>query len=209
MDEFDLYEQKLNLIFDSRGGLEDYHDRETSISLIIGILIKNRKKNDLSKEDVCNFLDIVLTHKFKFVYNEIVHVKNCLSKELQQHPVLTEYLGHKLLQHKLVNTQLGPGEFFFTFFDIDTTLGIAPNLDYDIRREINGKKERIENKSSYSSFVKKEVLETILNKRDSLLVIKFTNKPTAVKPFSNAKYKMCKVENIHEQLNYNGKGLKF
>ena len=209
MDEFDLYEQKLNLIFDSRGGLEDYHDRDWAIYLLAGALIGNRKDNNLSTEEVCNFLDIVLNHNFNFVYNKTVKFNDCLSKKIQQHPVFTDKLGKFLLQFKLVNVQLGPGEFFITFFDTSTTIGIGPGLDYDIRREINGKKERIENKSAATNYIKIEQVEKIKKERDSILVAKVPNDQNSKTNFSRSEYRMCKVENIDEQFNYDGEGLRF
>lgn len=158
--------------------------------------------NHLNTSDIISFLQVVQQHSMHPLTDDgkLHCVRLLINNDVAEHPLykLTE---HPLMYFKPGNTQVGPGEFFFCFYDKDSTYGVDNVSGYDIKlHDIT-----TEMKSLGSNFTTPEQLDKYADsdKVDRLLVVKPVS--DAEKPLKRSKYVCCDTKLWREVFTHKGK----
>lgn len=100
---------------------------------LTGIFCGAAYSNDLTTFDILEFLDLVQDHKIVGVVDngKCSQVMDLISKDITDHVLyfITEFT---LMKYKPASVQVGPGEFFFCFYDCDSVFGIDNQAGFDI-----------------------------------------------------------------------------
>lgn len=100
---------------------------------LTGIFCGSAYEHDLETADVVSFFDLVEEHYITDIVatGELSNVADLIDAEITSHPLytITEYT---LMKYKPGNVQVGPGEFFFCFYDRGSVFGIDPTAGFDI-----------------------------------------------------------------------------
>lgn len=144
---------------------------------LTGIFCGSAHENDLSTKDVVEYLDLVEVHEITNVNDsgKLSNVAELIDPKIVNHPLyhITEFT---LMNYKPGNVQVGPGEFFFCFYDRGSVFGIDNQSGYDVVLDST----TTELKKLGSNFTTPELFDKYAEspKVDRLLV---------VKPVSNAR----------------------
>lgn len=100
---------------------------------LTGILCGAAYENDLRDADIGTFLNMVKVHELNPVRDDgkLHNVSDLIDLEILNHP-LYRILEFTLMNYKPGNVQVGPGEFFFCFFDRNSVFGIDNQAGYDV-----------------------------------------------------------------------------
>ena len=100
---------------------------------LTGIFCGAAYENDLNTDDVVSFFDMVENHYITGmdVTGKLSDVASLISLDIVSHPLynITEFT---LMNYKPGNVQVGPGEFFFCFYDRGSAFGIDNTAGYDV-----------------------------------------------------------------------------
>jgi hypothetical protein len=106
---------------------------EVFVQELTGIICGAAHINDIKMSDVKDFL---ISTKYHMIWNidtsgELVEVADLIHSDIINNPMynLTE---RTLMTYKPGSVQVGPGEFFFCFYDKDSRFGIDNQAGYDI-----------------------------------------------------------------------------
>lgn len=144
---------------------------------LTGIFCGAAYENDLNTHDTLTFFDLVEDHYINDINltGKLCDVKDLISQDIVNHPLyyITE---STLMNYKPGNVQVGPGEFFFCFYDRGSTFGIDNMSGYDVITD----NVTTEMKKLGSNFTTPELFDKYAasNAVQRLLI---------VKPISNAK----------------------
>lgn len=144
---------------------------------LTGIFCGSAHENDLSTKDVIEYLDLVEVNEITNLNDsgKLCNVADLISPTIVNHPLykITEFT---LMNYKPGNVQVGPGEFFFCFYDRGSVFGIDNQAGYDV--VVDGTTTEL--KKLGSNFTTPELFDKYADspKVDRLLV---------VKPVSNAR----------------------
>jgi hypothetical protein len=169
---------------------------------LAGIFCGVSHSNGLSTEHIVSFLESVKHHTMHSLSDDgKMHcVRLLINNDVAEHPLykLTE---HPLMYFKPGNTQVGPGEFFFCFYDKDSTYGVDNVSGFDIKLH----NVTTEMKSYGSNFTTPELLDKYADsdKVDRLLVVKPVS--DAERPQQRSKYVCCDTTRWREVFTHKGK----
>lgn len=169
---------------------------------LAGIFCGVSHANGLCTEHIISFLESVKHHSMHSLSDDgNMHcVRLLINNDVAEHPLykLTE---HPLMYFKPGNTQVGPGEFFFCFYDKDSTYGVDNVSGFDIKLH----NVTTEMKSYGSNFTTPELLDKYADsdKVDRLLVVKPVS--DAARPNKRSKYVCCDTTRWREVFTHKGK----
>lgn len=175
----EIYE-RVDAFLQTREGLanpKNVQDYVWFVRELTGILCGAGHEHDLETSDVLWFLDMVETHEIRDLNDDgkLHDVEDLIADHITAHPLyhITEFT---LMNYKPGNVQVGPGEFFFCFYDRGSVFGIDNQAGYDIVTD----RHTTELKKLGSNFTDSDLFDKYADspKVDRLLV---------VKPVSNAK----------------------
>ena len=144
---------------------------------LTGIFCGAAYENDLDTESVITYFDMVENHYITDIVDNgnLSNVCGLVDNKITSHPLyyITEFT---LMNYKPGNVQVGPGEFFFCFYDRGSVFGIDNSAGYDVVTD----GVTTEMKKLGSNFTSPELFDKYAASMavDRLLVIK---------PVSNAK----------------------
>lgn len=100
---------------------------------LTGIFCGASYEHELQTADVINFLDLVQDHAIQGIdlSGKMVDVEDLIDASIVSHQLyhITEYA---LMNYKPGSVQVGPGEFFFCFYDKNSTFGIDGTAGFDV-----------------------------------------------------------------------------
>lgn len=100
---------------------------------LTGIFCGAAYENDLDTNSVVEFLDMVENHYITDidVSGKLKDVADLISLDIISHPLynITEFT---LMSYKPGSVQVGPGEFFFCFYDRGSVFGIDSQAGFDV-----------------------------------------------------------------------------
>lgn len=100
---------------------------------LAGIFSGAAHEHDLDTQDVIDFFDMVETHEISNIITDgkLHQVSDLIAGAIVNHP-LYEITEFTLMNYKPGNVQVGPGEFFFCFYDAGSVFGIDNQAGYDV-----------------------------------------------------------------------------
>ena len=100
---------------------------------LTGIFCGASYENDLNTHDTLKFFDLVEDNYITNINltGKLCNVADLINQDIINHPLynITEFT---LMNYKPGNVQVGPGEFFFCFYDKGSTFGIDNMAGYDV-----------------------------------------------------------------------------
>jgi len=100
---------------------------------LTGIFCGAAYENDLNTDDTLKFFDLVEDHYINDINltGKLCNVEDLIASDIVDHPLyhITEFT---LMNYKPGNVQVGPGEFFFCFYDRGSTFGIDNMAGFDV-----------------------------------------------------------------------------
>ncbi len=144
---------------------------------LTGIFCGAAFEHDLDTGSVLNFFDLVERHEIKNVNTSgaMCNVSDLIDSFVTDHP-LYEITEFTLMNYKPGNVQVGPGEFFFCFYDAGSTFGIDNQAGYDVITDCT----TTEFKKLGSNFTSPELFDGYAASED-------VDRLLVIKPVSNAK----------------------
>ena len=108
-------------------------DYQWFVRELTGILCGAAYENNLTDYDISDFLLMSKVHELKPLQDDgkLHNVADLISDEILNHP-LYFILEFTLMNYKPGNVQVGPGEFFFCFFDCSSVFGIDNQAGFDV-----------------------------------------------------------------------------
>lgn len=152
---------------------------------LTGIFCGAAYENGLSTDDIISFFDDVQVHEINAIdtSGKLTDVSNLISDKIVLNPLyyITEFT---LMNYKPGNVQVGPGEFFFCFYDAGSVFGIDNQAGFDVITD----NTTTEFKKLGSNFTDAELFDKYAASEDvdRLLVIKPVS--NAKKPAMRSKY---------------------
>ncbi len=144
---------------------------------LTGIFCGAAYENDLSTDKTLTFFDLVEDHYINDINltGKLCNVEDLIGRDIVDHPLyhITEFT---LMNYKPGNVQVGPGEFFFCFYDRGSTFGIDNMAGYDVITD----SVTTEMKKLGSNFTTPELF-------DKYAASDAVQRLLVVKPISNAK----------------------
>jgi hypothetical protein len=169
---------------------------------LTGIFCGAAFEHELDTKDIVEFLDLVRFHTIDDINTsgELVDVADLISTSVLMHP-LYEITEFTLMNYKPGKVQVGPGEFFFCFYDSNSTFGIDNQAGYDVITD----NVTTEFKTLGSNFTDPELLDGYANSPyvDRLLVVKPVS--NAKKPLLRSRYACVRTEKWREAFTHTGK----
>lgn len=180
MMDYSLVYGEVDEFLQTREGLanpKQKQDYTWFVRELTGILCGTAYENGLGDVEIVNFLSQVKNHVLKPLQDDgLLHnVSSLIDEGIVNNPMYN-LLEFTLMNYKPGNVQVGPGEFFFCFFDRDSIFGIDNQAGYDIKIDDTN----TELKKLGSNFTDPELFDEYQqsSKVDRLMI---------VKPVSNAR----------------------
>lgn len=180
MIDYSVVYNRVDGFLQTREGLanpKNAQDYPIFVRELTGIFCGAAHEHDLSTYDICTFLATVQTHEITNIDDSgnLSEVSNLIDNDITNHPLysITEYA---LMNYKPGNVQVGPGEFFFCFYDRGSVFGIDNLAGYDIVTD----GQPTELKKLGSNFTDAELF-------DKYAECPKVNRLLVIKPVSNAK----------------------
>ena len=151
---------------------------------LTGIFCGAAHENDLDTGSVLNFFDLVERHEIKSINTsgKLENVSTLIDAFITDHP-LYEITEFTLMNYKPGNVQVGPGEFFFCFYDAGSTFGIDNQAGFDVVTDGT----TTEMKKLGSNFTDAELFDKYAESDD-------VDRLLVIKPVSNAKKPMIRSQ---------------
>ena len=169
---------------------------------LTGIFCGAAFEHDLDTDDITEFLNLVRFATIDDINTsgELVEVADLISTNILMHP-LYEITEFTLMNYKPGKVQVGPGEFFFCFYDSNSTFGIDNQAGYDVITD----NVTTEFKTLGSNFTDPELLDGYAASPDvdRLLVVKPVS--NAKKPKIRSRYACVRTEKWREAFTHTGK----
>lgn len=136
MIDYSVVYNRVDSFLQTREGLanpKNAQDYPIFVRELTGIFCGAAHEHDLNTQDITTFLTTVQTHEITNINDTgaLCEVSSLISDHITCHPLytITEYA---LMNYKPGNVQVGPGEFFFCFYDRGSVFGIDNLAGYDI-----------------------------------------------------------------------------
>ena len=169
---------------------------------LTGIFCGAGYEHELCTDDIINYFDFVQEHEIKNIVctGELSNVSDLISNDITDHPLynITEFT---LMNYKPGNVQVGPGEFFFCFYDKGSVFGIDNQAGYDVVTDCT----TTEFKKLGSNFTTPELFDKYAASEevDRLLVIKPVS--NAKKPAMRSQYACTHTKSWRTAFTHRGK----
>lgn len=180
MINYSVVYNRVDEFLQSREGLcnpKNAQDYPIFVRELTGIFCGAAHENGLTTEDITMFLTMAQVHEIVGIVDngKLNGVSDLISNGITSHPLytITEYA---LMNYKPGNVQVGPGEFFFCFYDRGSVFGIDNLAGYDIVTDA----QPTELKKLGSNFTDAELF-------DKYAECPKVNRLLVIKPVSNAK----------------------
>lgn len=180
MIDYSIVYTKVDEFLQTREGLacpKNKQDYNLFLRELTGIFCGVAHENYLKTNDVVAYLEMVKHHEIQDINTtgELLPIGDLISLDVRNHPLykLTEYI---LMYYKPGNVQVGPGEFFFCFYDRGSVFGIDNTAGYDVVTD----GVPTEFKKLGSNFTDPELFDKYAASED-------VDRLLVVKPVSNAK----------------------
>lgn len=136
MIDYGTVYQRVDSFLQTREGLANpkkAQDYVWFVRELTGIFCGAAFEHDMDTGTILNFFDLVERHEITDVdtSGKLVDVSNLIDDFITSHP-LYEITEFTLMNYKPGNVQVGPGEFFFCFYDAGSTFGIDNQAGFDI-----------------------------------------------------------------------------
>ena len=136
MIDYGTVYQRVDSFLQSREGLANpkkVQDYVWFVRELTGIFCGAAFEHDMNTDDVVEFFDMVQDHEISGIdtSGRLVDVADLIDTDILTHP-LYEITEFTLMNYKPGNVQVGPGEFFFCFYDVGSTFGIDNQAGFDI-----------------------------------------------------------------------------
>jgi hypothetical protein len=136
MIDYGTVYQRVDSFLQTREGLANpkkAQDYVWFVRELTGIFCGAAFEHDMDTGTILNFFDLVERHEISNVdtSGQLVDVSNLIDDFITSHP-LYEITEFTLMNYKPGNVQVGPGEFFFCFYDAGSTFGIDNQAGFDI-----------------------------------------------------------------------------
>jgi len=136
MIDYGTVYQRVDSFLQTREGLANpkkAQDYVWFVRELTGIFCGAAFEHDMDTGTILNFFDLVERHEISNVdtSGQLVNVSNLIDDFITSHP-LYEITEFTLMNYKPGNVQVGPGEFFFCFYDAGSTFGIDNQAGFDI-----------------------------------------------------------------------------
>lgn len=188
MINYSVVYNRIDEFLQTREGLsnpKNSQDYTWFVRELTGIFCGAAHENSMCTEDITQFLSLVQVHEINGICDDgrLNEVSDLISGAITDHPLyyITEFT---LMNYKPGNVQVGPGEFFFCFYDRGSVFGIDNMAGFDIVTDDTP----TELKKLGSNFTNAELFDKYAEspKVNRLLVIKpVTN---AKKPIKRSQY---------------------
>lgn len=163
----------------------------TIIAEITGLICNRAFVNGFTGSDVIEFLDIVKTHKINKTTCEArwYDIKELVSTELANNALFFA-LEADLMDYRPGKAQIGPGEFFFCFFDCNSEFSVSSTCGYDVevgnvKMEFKKVGTNFTSDAKFDEYAEKGIVEQLV----------------VVKPVSNAKKPKARTQVIFADIN--------
>ena len=120
----------VNKIVNNRNGMPSKFETD-----VAGIFCSVGYEHNISGELIVDYLKKVLNHRLKPInFNgKLNDISGLINDEILYHRSDLFKLTEKfLVLCKPGNVQAGPGEFLLCFYDVGSTFGVSPTLNYDV-----------------------------------------------------------------------------
>lgn len=195
----------IDFFLQSREGLANPKKQQDYVWFVrelTGIFCGAGYEHDLETSDITDFLDLVYYHTIDDMdtSGKLVDVSDLISTDVLMHP-LYEITEFTLMNYKPGKVQVGPGEFFFCFYDSNSTFGIDNQAGYDIIVD----RKATEMKTLGTNFTDPDLLDGYAASPDveRLLVVKPVS--NAKKPLIRSQYVCIRTEDWREVFTHKGK----
>lgn len=136
MIDYGTVYQRVDSFLQTREGLANpkkAQDYVWFVRELTGIFCGAAFEHDMDTGTILNFFDLVERHEISNVdtSGQLVDVSNLIDDFITSHP-LYEITEFTLMNYKPGNVQVGPGEFFFCFYDAGSTFGIDNQAGFDV-----------------------------------------------------------------------------
>lgn len=169
---------------------------------LTGIFCGAGYEHDLDTGSILNFFDLVERHEIKNINTsgQLSNVSDLIDDFVTDHPLyqITEFT---LMNYKPGNVQVGPGEFFFCFYDSGSVFGIDNQAGFDVITD----NTTTEFKKLGSNFTDPELFDKYAESDDvdRLLVIKPVS--NARKPLVRSQYACIATTDWRKAFYHRGK----
>lgn len=169
---------------------------------LTGIFCGAAFEHDLYTDDVIDFFNMVQEHEIENIdtSGRLSDVADLIAPEILSHPLynITEFT---LMNYKPGSVQVGPGEFFFCFYDRGSIFGIDNQAGFDVVTD----NTTTEMKKLGSNFTNPELFDKYAESEDvdRLLVIKPVS--NAKKPLIRSQYACIETTNWRKAFYHRGK----
>lgn len=196
---------RIDSFLQTREGLaspKNKQDYNLFLRELCGIFCGVAHENDLNTDSVVQFIDLVQDHEITGINDsgKLSNVSDLIDSAIVEHPLyqLTEYI---LMYYKPGNVQVGPGEFFFCFYDRGSVFGIDNTAGYDIITD----GITTEFKKLGSNFTTPELFDKYGASADvdRLMVIKPVS--NAARPTIRSQYACIEAANWRQAFTHSGK----
>lgn len=205
MIDYGAVNQAVTEFLKTRDGLSNPKKPKSFVSFVrglTGILCGVSYTNDLDTKDILSFLEEVRDHEMYSLNNDgKMHcVSTLINSNVLAHP-LYELTERDIMQYKPGSNQVGPGEFFFCFYDKNSTYGIDNTNGFDILLHQLAWELKTLNTNLTSPELFDHYAES--DKVDRLLVVKPVS--DADKPQQRSKYVCCDTKLWRDVFTHRGK----
>lgn len=136
MIDYGTVYERVDSFLQTREGLanpKNSQDYVWFVRELTGIFCGAAYEYKLDTGSILNFFDLVERHVIKNVNadGKLSNVSDLIDSFITDHP-LYEITEFTLMNYKPGNVQVGPGEFFFCFYDANSTFGIDNQAGFDV-----------------------------------------------------------------------------
>ena len=136
MIDYGTVYQRVDSFLQTREGLANpkkAQDYVWFVRELTGIFCGAAFEHDMNTGTILNFFDLVERHEITDLdtSGQLSEVGDLIDPFITEHPLynITEFT---LMNYKPGNVQVGPGEFFFCFYDAGSTFGIDNQAGFDV-----------------------------------------------------------------------------
>jgi len=136
MIDYGTVYQRVDSFLQTREGLANpkkAQDYVWFVRELTGIFCGAAFEHDMDTGTILNFFDLVERHEITDLdtSGQLSEVGDLIDDFITSHP-LYEITEFTLMNYKPGNVQVGPGEFFFCFYDAGSTFGIDNQAGFDV-----------------------------------------------------------------------------
>jgi hypothetical protein len=205
MIDYGTVYQRVDSFLQTREGLANpkkAQDYVWFVRELTGIFCGAAFEHDLGTGSILNFFDLVERHEIKNLNTtgQLSEVGDLIDPFITEHP-LYEITEFTLMNYKPGNVQVGPGEFFFCFYDAGSVFGIDNQAGYDVVTD----GVATELKKLGSNFTDPELFDGYANSDDVERLLVVHPVSNAKKPLQRSKYACTHTTKWREAFYHRGK----